>query len=136
MLNIFKKKKTDRARILVVDDEPDLVSTIECRLEWCNCDVFTAQNGKEGLEQARDAHPDLILLDNNMPVMDGLQMLEQLKNDPALKNIPVIMCTALCEADDIARVSHYAIADYVTKPFDFTELMEKISGVLEDKSFE
>ena len=137
MLGLFKSKKnTARARILVVDDEPDLVSTIQCRLQWCKCQVITAVNGQEGLEKAASEKPDLILLDNSMPVMDGPEMLERLKKDPELRDIPVIMCTALCEAQDIAKVSAYGIADYVTKPFDFTELMEKIAGILEDKNFE
>lgn len=136
MLGIFKaKKKTDRARILVVDDEPDLVSTIQCRLEWCKCQVSTAMNGQQGLEKAANEKPDLILLDTNMPVMDGIEMLDHLKKHPQLKDIPVIMCTALCEAENIAKASSYGIADYVTKPFDFTELMEKITSILKDKNF-
>jgi len=137
MLGLFKsKKKSIRARILVVDDEPDLVSTIQCRLKWCRCEVITAANGKEGLEKAISEKPDLILLDLNMPVMNGHEMLERLRNHPDLKDTPVIMLTALCEAQDIATVSSYGISDYVTKPFDFTELMEKIANALEIKSFE
>jgi len=137
MLGLFKsKKKSIRARILVVDDEPDLVSTIQCRLKWCRCEVITAANGKEGLEKAISEKPDLILLDLSMPVMNGSEMLERLRNHPDLKDTPVIMLTALCEAQDIAAVSSYGISDYITKPFDFTELMEKIANALEIKSFE
>ena len=137
MLELFKsKKKSIRARILVVDDEADLVSTIQCRLKWCRCEVITAANGKEGLEKAISEKPDLILLDISMPVMNGSEMLERLGNHPDLKDTPVIMLTALCEAQDIAAVSSYGISDYITKPFDFTELMEKIANVLEIKSFE
>ncbi len=135
MLELFKsKKKTNRARILIVDDEPDLVSTIQCRLEWCHCQVTTAANGKDGLEKAAQEKPDLILLDTDMPVMDGQEMLRQLRKDPNLKDTPVIMCTALCEAEDIAKVSAYGVADYVTKPFDFTDLMEKITSTLEKRN--
>ncbi len=136
MLGIFKsKKQLNRARILVVDDEPDLVSTIQCRLKWCKCEVITASNGQEGLEKAVSEKPDLILLDTNMPVMNGHEMLENLRKHPDLKDTPVIMCTALCEAQDIAKASSYGIADYVTKPFDFTDLMEKITNTLENKNF-
>ena len=134
MLKLFKsKKKTDRAKILLVDDEPDLVDTIQCRLEANSFDVITAFNGQEGLEKAADENPDIILLDTNMPVMNGHEMLERLRKHPELKGIPVIMCTALCEARDIAAASAYGIADYVTKPFDCTELIEKITNVLENK---
>jgi DNA-binding response OmpR family regulator len=131
MLKLFKSKgKTARVRILLVDDEPDLVETIQCRLEANSFDVITASDGQEGLEKAAKENPDIILLDTNMPVMNGREMLEQLRKHPDTKDIPVIMCTALCEAQDIAAASVYGIADYVTKPFDCTELVEKITNAL------
>ena len=130
------KKKTDKLKILVVDDEPDLVSTLQYRLERCGCKVTTAVNGKDGLEKAASEKPDLILLDTNMPVMNGHEMLERLRNHPDLKDIPVIMLTALCETQDITTASAYGITDYVTKPFDFTDLMEKITKALKNKNFE
>ena len=131
MLGLFKSKtKTARPKILFVDDEADLVSTVECRLKWADFDVVTASNGKEGLDKAVTEKPNLILLDTAMPVMNGYEMLERLRKNPQLKDIPVIMLTAMCEAQDIAKASSYGIADYVTKPFDFTELMEKISNAL------
>jgi CheY-like chemotaxis protein len=135
MLGLFRsKRKSAPPKILVVDDEPDYVSTIQCRLEWCHYEVTAAANGQEGLEKARAERPDLILLDTNMPVMNGHKMLDHLKRDPALKEIPVIMVTALCEPGDITEASSYGVADYVAKPFDFTELLEKISGVLGAKA--
>ena len=134
MFKLFKSKgKTAQVRILLVDDEPDLVDTIQCRLEANNFDVVTASNGQEGLERAAEVKPDLILLDTNMPVLNGHEMLERIRKNPATKDIPVIMCTALCEAQDIAAASAYGITDYVTKPFDFTELIEKITNALENK---
>ena len=137
MLGLFKPKKdTSQVRILVVDDEADLVSTIQCYLEWRHCKVSTASNGREGLEKATSEKPDLILLDTNMPVMNGHQMLDCLRKNPDLKDIPVIMVTALCDSNDIATASSYNIADYITKPFDFTDLMEKITKALGNKTFE
>jgi len=137
MLGLFRsKKRIARARILVVDDEPDWVSTIQCRLEWCHFEVITAGDGKEGLEKAASERPDLILLDTDMPVMNGHEMLERLRKHPDLKDIPVIMVTALYEPRDIAEASSYGVVDYVTKPFDFTELMEKIATALGNKNFE
>jgi DNA-binding response OmpR family regulator len=135
MLGLFKSKtKIAHPKILFVDDEPDLVSTVECRLKWADFDVVTALNGKEGLDKATAEKPNLILLDTNMPVMNGYEMLEQLRKNPQLKDIPVIMLTAMCEAQDIAKASSYGIADYITKPFYFTELMEKISNALKNKT--
>jgi DNA-binding response OmpR family regulator len=134
MLKMFKsKKKTTQAKILLVDDEPDLVGTVQYRLKFFHFDVVTAADGKEGLEKAASEKPDLILLDTNMPVMNGHEMLEHLRSSPELKDIPVIMLTALAEPQDIAKASSYSIEDYVTKPFDFNELMEKIKNVLESK---
>ncbi len=123
-------KKAAPARILVVDDEPDSRSIIQCRLEWCHYEVISACNGEEALTIAEDEKPDLILLDTNMPVMDGLEMLERMRKNPALRETPVIMVTALCERQHIAAASAYNIADYVTKPVDFTSLLEKISDIL------
>lgn len=131
MLGLFKqKKKTTQSKILVVDDEPDLRSTVEYRLKFANFTVVTACNGKEGLEKAVAEEPDLILLDTNMPIMDGHEMLKQLRATAQLKQTPVIMLTAICGPQDIATASSYGISDYVTKPFDFTELMEKVEAAL------
>jgi two-component system alkaline phosphatase synthesis response regulator PhoP len=134
MLGLFKsKKKTSRARVLIVDDEADIVSTIQYRLEFCEFEVITAANGKEGLEKAANEKPDIILLDISMPVMNGHEMLERLKNRPDIKDIPVIVLSAYSDAKDIAKAAELGIADYVTKPFDFTELMGKISNTLGNK---
>ncbi len=133
MLGLFKsKKKTMHAKILVVDDEPDLVSTVEYRLKFANYNVITASNGEEGLDRARSENPDLILLDTNMPVMNGHEVLASLRADPDIKDIPVIMLTARCEAQDIAAASAHGVSDYVTKPFDFGDLMAKIQAVLKN----
>ncbi len=135
MLELFSsKKKTAKARILVVDNELDLVSTLQSRLEGCNCEVITAGNGKEGLEKAATKKPDLILLDTNMPDMNGHEVLERLREHPDLKEMPVIVVTVMCEPQDIATASSYGISDYVTKPFDFADLMEKITNALKNKN--
>jgi CheY-like chemotaxis protein len=134
MFKLFgSKKKSERAKILVVDDEPDYITTVQCRLEWSHYEVITATNGEEALEKAVSEKPDLILLDTNMPVMNGHEMLEHLRRNPSLKDMPVIMVTARCEAEDVAAASAYGVADYVAKPFDFTELVEKIANALAKK---
>ncbi|MDI9431670.1 MAG: response regulator [Sedimentisphaerales bacterium] len=134
MLGLFKaKKKTAPIKILIVDDEPDLVSTVEYRLKFAACQTVTASNGQEGLERAAAEKPDLILLDTNMPGMDGHEMLGRLRADPTLQRIPVIMLTARCESRDVAAASAYGVSDYVTKPFDFAELMSKIQTILKDR---
>jgi two-component system alkaline phosphatase synthesis response regulator PhoP len=127
------KNKANPAKILIVDDEPDCISIIQCRLEWCHHQVITATNGEEGLQTAEKEKPDIILLDTNMPVMNGQEMLERLRKHPILKDTPVIMVTALCEKQDIAAASAIGVEDYVTKPIDFTSLIEKISNILGNK---
>ncbi len=128
------KKMSSPVKILVVDDEPDCISIIQCRLEWCHYGIITATNGKDGLEKAANEKPDLVLLDTDMPVMNGQEMLERMRKDPVLKDTPVIMVTALCEAQDVATASSFGISDYVTKPIDFAKLIEKISNILEQKT--
>ena len=133
MFGLFKGKKSGKVKILLVDDEPDYVSTISHHLEWANYNVVIANNGQEGLEKAASEKPDLILLDTNMPVMNGHETLEHLNKDPELKTIPVIMVTAACEVDDIATASSFGVVDYISKPFDFADLKEKIASALEGK---
>ncbi len=128
------KKKSDKAKILIIDDELDYISIVQCRLEWCHYDVITATNGKEGLEKATSEKPDLILLDTNMPIMNGHDMLERMRKDRELQDIPVIMVTALCDAKDIDTASSFGISDYITKPIDFEKLIEKISNILNKKT--
>lgn len=136
MLGLFKpKKKTAQAKILIVDDETDIVNTVQYRLESCKYEVITASNGQEGLEKATMEKPDLILLDINMPIMDGHEMLERLRSRPDLKSTPVIMLTAYSDRADVSKAAELGISNYVTKPFDFTDLTEKISKTLEDRVF-
>jgi DNA-binding response OmpR family regulator len=135
MLGLFKpKKKTERARILVVDDEPDLVDTMRRRLEYFDWDVTIASNGKQGLESALNDKPDLIVLDIDMPIMNGHEMLKQLREHPNLRDIPVIMCTMSDKVQDITMASSNNICDYLTKPFDFADLTEKIAAALESRN--
>ena len=127
------KKKTDKIKILIVDDEPNIVQTLQDRLEMNDFDVVTANNGQEGLQQALQERPDVILLDVIMPVMDGLEMLEALRNEPDCQDISVIMLTARSQTQDIARANACGIEDYIVKPFDLSELLEKIESVVENR---
>ncbi|OQA91085.1 MAG: Chemotaxis protein CheY [Elusimicrobia bacterium ADurb.Bin231] len=130
MLGLFKTKRKT-ATILVVDDEPDLVSTIKARLEWNKFKVETASNGSLALEKLESFVPDLILLDGNMPVMSGFQMLEIMRQDNRFKSIPVIMLTAVCESNNIALAGSLGVTEYVTKPFEYPLLLEKITSIVD-----
>ena len=126
-------KKTDRTKILVIDDEPNIVQTLKDRLEMNDYQVFTAGNGQEGLECFEREHPDVILLDVIMPIMDGLEMLETLRQRPDGKDASVVMLTARSQAQDIARANNAGIDDYIVKPFDLSELLEKIESLIEQR---
>jgi two-component system alkaline phosphatase synthesis response regulator PhoP len=134
MFDFFQlKKKSRRAKILVVDDEPNIVQTLQDRLEMNDYQVVTAVNGQAGLEKATSEQPDIILLDVIMPIMDGLEMLERLRKNEATRSIPVIMLTARSQNQDVARANGFGIEDYVVKPFDLSELLEKIEAILEKR---
>jgi len=133
MFNSFRpKKKTKLRRILIVDDEPDYISTVRYRLEYNGYEVLTATNGREGLDQALSEKPDLILLDTSMPVMNGHEMLEQLRQNAETTAIPVIMVTAMCQSQDIDKASVLGVVDYIAKPFDSAELVNKVSQALKN----
>ncbi|MBL7072736.1 MAG: response regulator [Candidatus Omnitrophica bacterium] len=113
-------------RILVIDDEPDLVKAIKIRLNQVGFEVVVAYNGEEGAIKAKEEKPDLILLDVLMPEMDGFQTIKKLKKDLSTKSIPVIMLTAKSQLDDVIEATDLGAADYVVKPFDYRILVEKI----------
>jgi DNA-binding response OmpR family regulator len=127
------KKKSNRVKILVVDDEPNIVQTLQDRLEMNEYDVCVASNGKEGLDLALKEKPDVILLDVIMPIMDGHEMLEALRQRPEGQAVSVIMLTARSQMQDIARANACGIEDYIVKPFDLSELLEKIETVVENR---
>jgi DNA-binding response OmpR family regulator len=127
------KKKTDKTKILVVDDEPNIVQTLQDRLEMNEYQVVTAGNGREGLEKIEQERPDVILLDVIMPIMDGHEMLEMLRKQPGGRDVSVIMLTARSQTQDIARANACGIDDYIVKPFDLSELLEKIESVVEHR---
>lgn len=119
-----------KKKILVVDDEGELVKGLQIRLEASGFEVIAAFDGQEGLEKARDEKPDLILLDVMMPKMNGYQVCRELKNDENTKNIVVIMLTAKGQESDKFWGKEVGANDYVIKPFESSELMEKIKELL------
>jgi len=126
-------KKPQKVKVLVVDDEPNIVQTLKDRLEMNDYEVFTAHNGADGLKIAQNKSPDVILLDVIMPVMDGHEMLEKLRQNDWGRETLVIMLTARSQAQDIARARACGIEDYIIKPFDLSELLEKIENIVEHR---
>lgn len=114
MLAGMFKEKTQTRRILVVDDEPDVVRIVSKRLVLDGYEVITANNGLDCIAKAENERPDIIFLDSVMPNMDGQGVLSKLKALRKTKNIPVIMVTALAGEDGIANAEKGGAAAYVT----------------------
>lgn len=119
-----------QAKILIVDDEPDLVETIRFSLELEGYNVLVATNGEEGLNVARQEKPDLILLDLMLPKLDGYKVCRLLKFDERYKSIPILMLTARTQEKDKILGKETGANEYLTKPFDMDELMAKIKSYL------
>jgi DNA-binding response OmpR family regulator len=119
-----------QAKILVVDDEADLVETIRFSLELEGYNVLVASNGEEGLNIARQEKPDLILLDLMLPKLDGYKVCRLLKFDERYKYIPILMLTARTQEKDKILGKETGANEYITKPFEMDELMAKIKSYL------
>jgi CheY-like chemotaxis protein len=122
------------AKILVADDEPDMTSLVGRSLRLSGYDVLTAADGLECLDLARSERPDVILLDNVMPHMDGLTATRKLREFEATRDIPVILVTALADETSLAAALRAGADGYIVKPFDYGTLLEKIAAVLEARS--
>ncbi len=117
-------------RILVVDDQEDILMTTALVLRKGGHEVATAANGVEALETARALGPDLILLDIEMPRMDGWETLRLLRLEEATRGIPVAMFTILFDLREKVRALKYGAQDYITKPFSMDELLARVERIL------
>ena len=121
----------DTRRVLVVDDEPDVLLLCRVNLEFEGYEVIEASDGIEAMEQVRAHRPDIVLLDVMMPRMDGWQVLDEIKGDADLQQIPVVMLTAKVQDQDQARGWASGAAEYITKPFSPLSLSRVLETVLE-----
>jgi len=120
-----------RAKILLVDDDPDFVEATKAVLESRPYEIITAFSGEEGLQKARVEKPDLVLLDIIMPEVDGFQVCQQLKKDPQLSQIPVIMITSFSEkymesSLGLSQGLNLEAEDFVDKPVAPAELLIRV----------
>jgi len=123
------------AKILVVDDEPDMVEMIKAALEGAAHQVIAAYDGQEGVEKARREKPDAIILDIMMPVKDGFTACKELKGDPACRDIPVLILTAVSEHFADTRYAksmglELDAEDYIDKPIDPRVLLARLQKLL------
>ena len=120
-----------KAKILTVEDDPDIGELLRFNLEKAGYQVILADHGEKALELAKRQYPDLILLDLLLPVMNGLEVCRQVKMDPMLQHVPIIMVTAKGEEVDRVVGLELGADDYVVKPFSVREVMLRVQKLLE-----
>jgi CheY-like chemotaxis protein len=121
-----------KKKILIIDDEPNIVKMVEVRLKANNYDVVAAFDGAEGLDKAKKEHPDLIILDVMMPGMDGFQFFKTIRKDPAQANIPILMLTARGAMKDTFEM--LGAEEFITKPFESEDLLLKINYMFKNSA--
>jgi DNA-binding response OmpR family regulator len=119
-----------KPKVLVIEDEPDLLEVIQYNLEREGHKVVVCRNGEQGLSRIRTDNPDLVILDLMLPGMDGVEVCRQVKSDPVTRAIPIIMVTAKSEESDIVLGLGIGADDYITKPFSPRELVARVKVVL------
>ena len=117
-------------KVLTVDDSKTIRMIVKKAFKPYDCDMFEAENGVEGLAEAGKQRPDLIILDITMPVMNGIEMLDRLKGEPGLKDIPVIMLTAESGKDNVLQIVQKGVKDYMVKPFKGEDLIERVKKIV------
>ncbi|MCA1705924.1 MAG: response regulator [Actinobacteria bacterium] len=117
-------------RILVADDDPSILRLLQLNFELEGFEVHTASDGEEALAKARSSSPDIVVLDVMMPGMDGWEVCRRLKEDETMREIPVILLTALGQEKERRRGVEAGAAEYVQKPFDPDELVRVVNVTL------
>ena len=117
-------------KVLTVDDSKTIRMIVKKAFQNYNCEITEAENGVEGLAAAAKIKPGLIILDITMPVMTGTEMLERLKGDADLKNIPIIMLTAESGKDNVMNIVKQGVKDYMVKPFKGEDLIERVRKIM------
>lgn len=117
-------------KILIADDNPTNVELLEAYLSGVDCQIATAVDGQDTLDQVRRFQPDLILLDIMMPKLSGFEVCKAVKGDPATQGIMVLMVTALNERGDIERGVQAGCDDFLSKPVNKVELLKRVENML------
>lgn len=120
----------DKLKVLVIDDEENIIEFIRLGLRYEGFQVESASNGEVGITSAQRINPDLVILDVMMPGIDGLEVCRRLRANPITQDVPILMLTAKDEVRDRITGLKTGADDYLTKPFDFDELLERIRAIL------
>jgi DNA-binding response OmpR family regulator len=120
--------------ILVVDDDPVILKLLEVNFEMEGFTVLVAHDGEEGIEVARQDRPDVIVSDIMMPKRSGLELVSELKGDPDTSDIPIILLSAKAQNADVRTGLDSGADDYVTKPFEPLDLVDRVNRLLEARA--
>ena len=116
-------------RVLIAEDEPHIVTSLEFLMRGCDYEVRVARDGEEALRMAREWHPDLLLLDVMMPLCNGFEVCRRLREDPATRTVKIVMLTAHGRDAQIERGLALGADVYVTKPFSNKDLVARVKGL-------
>ena len=133
--SILPDPVNEPARIVIADDMPAIVRVLKTRLARDGHEILVARNGEEVLALARESRPDLILLDVMMPKISGFEVCKRLRQDPATRDVAVLMVTALDQASDIDRAVEAGTDDFLSKPINKTELLLRVRSLLRSRQY-
>jgi DNA-binding response OmpR family regulator len=120
--------------VLVVDDDPVILKLLEVNFEMEGFDVLVARDGQEGIAVARESRPDVVVSDIMMPKQSGLELVVALKGDPATSEIPIVLLSAKAQNADVRTGLDAGADDYVTKPFEPMDLVDRVNRLLETRA--
>lgn len=117
-------------KILIIEDNDNNRLLLRDVLNYHGYEIIEAENGEIGIIKAREFKPDIILMDIQMPIMDGFTAIMNIKNDPELKHIKIIVITSFAMTEEKERIMETGVDDYISKPIDIRQLPEKIKALL------
>lgn len=129
-----EKGKFMPKKILIVDDEPNIIVPLEFLMEQNNYEVKVAENGEQALDLMFSFEPDLILLDIMLPGIDGYEVCQKIRMDPKFKKTKIVFLSAMARTIDIAKGMGLAADDYITKPFSNSYVVERVGELLKQES--
>jgi CheY-like chemotaxis protein len=117
-------------KIVVIDDEPDILRVLTFRLKVLGCEILAAATGKGGLDLITAHKPDLIMVDYRLPDMDGLEIARKVRDTESVKDVPILLVSASSGEDMHTLIKDSGVTDYVLKPFDPMKLLETVKKYL------
>ena len=121
-----------KKQILIAEDEHATSYAMDEFLKLSGYETFLAKDGSEAVSKARDTKPDLVLMDVEMPKLNGFEACQCIKRDPTLKDVRVMMVSSLNSGGDIEKAYDVGASDYLNKPFNFDKLLQKINSLIDD----